>query len=85
MKKIFANVFETHDLHAIIFPTTPLPARPIGQDSSVELNGREVPTFGTYIRYTDPGSNSDIPGISLPAGLTEDGFPAGIEIDGLEG
>ena len=57
-------------MEAIVFPTTPLPARPIvaggdtGQDT-VELNGKQVPTFATYIRNTDPGSNAGIPGVSL--------------------
>ena len=65
-----------------IFPTTPLTARPIGQDETVELNGNQQPTFPTFIRNTDLGSNIGAPGISMPIGLSQ-GLPVGIELDGL--
>jgi mandelamide amidase len=48
----------------------------------VELNGVQVPTFPTYIRNTDPGSNAGIPGISIPLGLNKAGLPLGLELDG---
>ncbi len=71
---------------ALVFPTTPLPAQPIeGSDMTVMLNGREVPTFQTLIRNTDPGSNAGIPGLTVPIGLTKDGLPVGLELDGLAG
>jgi mandelamide amidase len=41
-----------------------------------------VPTFKTLIRNTDPGSNAGLPGISLQAGLTAEGLPVGLELDG---
>ena len=72
----------SHRLDALVFPTTVLPARPIGQDETVELNGVQVPTFPTYIRNTDPGSNAGIPGISIPMGLNKAGLPLGLELDG---
>jgi indoleacetamide hydrolase len=31
-----------------------VPARPIGDDDTIELNCERVPTFFTYIRNTDP-------------------------------
>jgi len=82
LQAAYANYFKTHDVDAIIFPTAPLPARPIGDDETVELNGERVPTFPTFIRNTDPGSNAAIPGISLPSGLSPDGLPLGMELDG---
>jgi mandelamide amidase len=48
----------------------------------VHLHGQQVPTFKTLIRNTDPGSNAGLPGISLPAGLTAEGLPVGLELDG---
>lgn len=84
MRRNWAAFFVEHRLDGAIFPTTPLTARPIGQDESVELNGAEVPTFATYIRNTDHGSLIGAPGISLPAGLAG-GLPVGIEIDALPG
>lgn len=41
-----------------------------------------MPTFTTYIRNTDPGSNAGIPGISLPALINNAGPPVGLELDG---
>ena len=82
LQAAYRRYFRSHDVEAIVFPTTPLPARPIGDDVTVELNGARVPTFTTYIRNTDPGSNAGIPGLSLPAGLTAAGLPIGIELDG---
>ncbi|MEH6520769.1 indoleacetamide hydrolase [Sulfitobacter sp.] len=84
MRKIYAQVFEDHGLDAIVFPTTPLTARPIGQDETVDLNGAQVPTFPTYIRNTDLGSNIGAPGISLPCPVTS-GLPVGVEFDALPG
>jgi mandelamide amidase len=57
-------------------------APPIGHDDTVFLDGRQVPTFKTLIRNTDPGSNAGLPGISLQAGLTAEGLPVGLELDG---
>lgn len=84
MRQIYGQVFEAHGLDAIVFPTTPLPARPIGEDETVTLNGEQVPTFPTYIRNTDLGSNIGAPGISLPCPDTS-GLPVGIEFDALPG
>lgn len=82
LQAAYAEYFAAHRLDAMAFPTAILPARPIGEDDMVELNGERVPTFLTYIRNTDPGSNAAIPGISLPVGLTEAGLPVGLELDG---
>jgi indoleacetamide hydrolase len=87
LQKLYADYFAQHKVAAVLFPTTPLPARPINKDGdtgkdTVELNGKEVPTFQTYIRNTDPGSNAGIPGLSLPVGLTKSGLPVGLELDG---
>jgi mandelamide amidase len=49
------------------------------------LNGRKVPTFQTFIRNTDPGSNAGIPSLVVPAGVTRDGLPVGLELDGAAG
>ncbi len=90
LQALYADYFKTQGVGAILFPTTPLPARPINPDGdmgtdTVELNGQRVPTFGTYIRNTDPGSNAGIPGLSIPAGLTAGGLPVGLELDGPVG
>ena len=85
LQAAYARYFSSHEVDAVIFPTAPLPARPIGEDETVSVNGERKPTFATFIRNTDPGSNAGIPGISLPCGLSPDGLPIGMELDGPSG
>ena len=42
-------------------------------------------SFLRLARNVDPGSNAGLPGLSLPAGLSDDGLPIGLEVDGLPG
>lgn len=84
LQQCYRDYFAAQGVDAMIFPTTPLTARPIvGSLETVELNGEQVATFPTYIRNTDPASNAGIPGLSLP--LPVAGMPIGMEIDGPEG
>jgi indoleacetamide hydrolase len=82
LQTAYETYFRRHDVTAMVFPTTALPARPIGQDAEVELNGKKVPTFFTYLRNTRPVTSAGIPGLSLPIGLTAQGLPVGLEFDG---
>ena len=85
LQQTFAACFGENELDALIFPTTVRTAALIGEDETVELGGETVPTFPTFIRNTDPGSIAGIPAISIPAGLSADGLPIGIELDGPAG
>jgi aspartyl-tRNA(Asn)/glutamyl-tRNA(Gln) amidotransferase subunit A len=68
----FVSAFENVD--AILTPTTPSSAFPIGENSddpsSMYLN--DV--------FTVPASLAGIPGISIPAGLSSDGLPLGLQL-----
>jgi len=83
--QVFADYFSRNGVDATIFPTSALCARPIGDDGTIELNGHRVPTFPSYIRNTDPGSNAGVPGVSLPIGLSPTGLPIGLAMDGPAG
>ena len=85
LQAAYAEYFKKNRVEAMIFPTTPLPAARIGEDETTKLNGQDVPTFFTFIRNTDPASNAGTPGLSLPVGLTKDGLPVGMELDGPAG
>ena len=86
LQQAYARYFKANAVEAVVFPTTPLPARPIeGSLETIELNGAQEPTFNTYIRNTDPASNADIPGLTIPAGRSNQGLPVGMEIDGPAG
>jgi len=81
LQALYASYFTDNGVAAMLFPTTVLPARPIGQDQSVELNGRQVNTFTTYIRNTDADAVAGIPA-SRCRGRTRSGLPVGMELDG---
>lgn len=85
LQAAYASHFAEHRLDALAFPTCLMTAPPIGHDNTVHLHGQQVPTFKTLISNTDPGSNAGLPGISLPAGLTAECLPVGLELDGALG
>ena len=85
LQQLYAEMFRPHNIAALAFPTTPLPAAPVGDDATTLLNGTQVPTFPTFIQNTDPGSNAGIPGLSVPIGRTTAGLPIGLELDGPAG
>ncbi|MGO4647171.1 indoleacetamide hydrolase [Nocardia sp. 2YAB30] len=74
----------THRLDALLWPTTPVTAAPIGADE-VELGGELVSAFLAYSRTTNLGSILGWPGVSVPAGLDNAGLPIGIALDGPPG
>ena len=85
LQAAYREYFRTHNVTAMAFPTTILTARPIGDDVEVELNGKRVPTFGTYLHNTRPMATAGIPGLSLPVGRTVTGLPVGMELDAPAG
>ncbi|MEM6745299.1 MAG: amidase family protein, partial [Pseudomonadota bacterium] len=75
-------------LHALVVPSTPLTARPIGDDETVSLNGERIPTMAAFIRNTDPTANAGLPGLTVPGGLAvgaHGDLPFGVEFIGAEG
>jgi aspartyl-tRNA(Asn)/glutamyl-tRNA(Gln) amidotransferase subunit A len=74
IKQDFDDVFETVD--ALITPTTPSAAFPIGRkvDDPVINFLNDV--------FTVPANLAGLPGISVPAGLNADGLPLGLQVLG---
>jgi mandelamide amidase len=85
LQRLYAATFAAHGIEVLVFPVVPAPAPPIGAERTFVLGDREVPTFPTMIRNTDPGSNAGVPGLVLPVGRTEAGLPVAIELDGPPG
>jgi mandelamide amidase len=81
----YADCIRRDRLDALVLPTTRLPARPIGLDDEVLVNGRPVGTLSAYLRNTDPTAFAGLPSISVPAGRTASGMPVGLSFDGLPG
>lgn len=81
----YHTCFDESRIEALVLPTTAIPARPIGEDETVELSGARVPTLPIYLQNTDPSSVAGLPSISVPAGPTASGLPVGISFDALPG
>lgn len=90
LQKLYKDYFADQGVECVLFPTTLLAAPKInaakGSDKlSYTVGGveqKDKDTFGTCIRNTDPCTNAGIPSVSIPAGLTADGLPVGMQIDG---
>jgi Asp-tRNA(Asn)/Glu-tRNA(Gln) amidotransferase A subunit family amidase len=82
LQAAYRAYFRDRNVVAMVFPTTVLPARPIGEDTEVELNGKKIPTMLAYVRNARPVTTAGIPGLSVPVGLTSTGLPVGLEFDG---
>lgn len=85
LQALYQDCFRNQRLDALIFPTTALTARPLGEDETVQLFGERVPTFPIFIRNADGSSIAGLPSISIPLGLTAGGLPVGLELDGPAG
>jgi len=84
LQALYAETFAKSGVAALVFPTTPSTAARIGDDETFDFSGRACPTFATFIRNADPGSNAALPGLSLPIGLSH-GLPVGLALDGPAG
>lgn len=70
----FDNVFKSFDV--IVGPTTPCPATKVG-------DMEKYPFFGELMdQMNEPAAAAGIPAINVPAGLTADGLPVGLQIMG---
>jgi Asp-tRNA(Asn)/Glu-tRNA(Gln) amidotransferase A subunit family amidase len=85
LQRAIAEYLRAHALDAFVIPTTLLAAARIGADERVEVDGIPRPTFETYIHNTCPGSIAGFPGITLPAGETQDALPVGLGLEGAPG
>jgi indoleacetamide hydrolase len=85
IQQLYRNAIEQSGGAALVFPSTPMPARPQGQDDTVDLNGQQVSTTFTYIRNTDAASNANAPVACVSGGLIAQGLPVGLSIEGAPG
>jgi mandelamide amidase len=86
----YQDMFRKHQLAAIIFPTEPIVAPLIKEsgdlrDDEIDLNGKMQSKNFLLLRNTHVTGALGVPGISLPAGLSKQGLPVGLELDGLAG
>ncbi len=84
LQRRLGAVFTHSGFDALLFPTTPCAAPLVGNQSTFTIAGEEVSEL-SLAKNTVPTSGAGLPGISIPLGLTGNGLPTGIEIDGAYG
>lgn len=67
------------DVDVVLTPATPAPAVPLDQHNEMQLNGRAVATFATFVRYQFSVSLAGLPAIAVPGGQSTAGLPVGIQ------
>ena len=84
--EFYKAIFNNNDIDALIYPTTPVEAKPIeGCVENVDVDGKVVPTFEIYSQNTFPGAFSGMPSISLPLATTCKMLPVGITLEAQKG
>jgi aspartyl-tRNA(Asn)/glutamyl-tRNA(Gln) amidotransferase subunit A len=66
---------------ALVLPTLPIPAPPIGAESVI-VNGASEPVRALMLRLTQLFNVTGHPAISIPCGATSEGLPVGLHVVG---
>ncbi len=85
LRALLAAAFRDHDLAALVWPATRVPAPRIGEDAWVQAGAARLPFDYAIARNVSPGSTAGLPGLVLPMGLTPLGLPAALEFDAPAG
>jgi aspartyl-tRNA(Asn)/glutamyl-tRNA(Gln) amidotransferase subunit A len=72
------------DRDALILPTMPIPAPPIGAET-VKIDGRDEQVRAMMLRCTQLFNVTGHPAIALPCGTTRDGLPCSVQLVGHRG
>lgn len=82
LRQLYRTYFEKTGVAALVFPATRVAAPRIGEETTLDIRGQPVPFEQAVARNIAPGSTAGIPGLVLPAGLTDAGLPVALEFDG---
>ena len=88
LRRKYDDYFHENNIDAFLVPATIAPAKPHsanGTDGEIEHLRQKRSSFLSYIHNTEPSSFAGVPCISIPAGLTGEGLPTGMEIVGQRG
>jgi mandelamide amidase len=85
LRRQFHDHFARSSVSAMVFPVTCVPALPIGPEGQVTIADRKVSLFAALARNISPTGAAGLPGLAIPAGLTQSGLPVGIELDARAG
>jgi len=85
MRSALVTFFAENRLDAIAFPGAPLPAPLIGEDEELEIRGQKLSILDVFPRNVAVSNCGSLPGLVVPAGITKEGLPIGVEFDGPAG
>jgi indoleacetamide hydrolase len=81
LQKRYAESYRSNGIEVLVFPTTPAVAPPVGDEVEITIAGQVVSIL-TIAKNVFASSCAGLPGITLPIGVSSDGMPIGMEIDG---
>ena len=76
----FRELFERYDL--LLMPTSPVKQFPVDQNFPTEINGKKLENYTDWIAGSFLITLMSLPAGSVPAGMTHDGLPVGLQIVG---
>jgi len=76
----FAELFGRYDL--LLTPASPVKQYPVDQNFPTEVNGRKLDNYTDWIAGSFLITLMSLPAGSVPAGMTNDGLPVGLQIVG---
>lgn len=84
IKDLYRQMFGALRLDAVVFPTVPVTAPPVGA-TTVHLPSGETDIFQAMTAAETLASLAGIPALTVPAGHDHQGLPFGLEFDGPTG
>ncbi len=85
LREALRRYFEAQGIAALAFPPIMIPPPKIGEDAEIDIRGQKVPFFVAMARNTALGSCASMASLILPAGMTVDGLPVGLEFAAMSG
>jgi Asp-tRNA(Asn)/Glu-tRNA(Gln) amidotransferase A subunit family amidase len=85
LRQCIRHHFESLGIVALAFPPIMIVPPKIGEEAEVNIRGQKVPLYVAISRNIALGSCASMASLVLPAGVTSDGLPVGMEFDALMG